>query len=841
MKLDAPTLIEIRCAAITGFIVAAMFGMVHPAHAQAVAASAPASSTVALPLSGAAYRVAQQAYASFAAHDYAASAKQAREAIRQRPDVVSLRLLLANALAASRLYGEASKSLGDAIAQIGPDRELMTRRAQIDALSQSVRAVARNRNKPLKRGAAATLDASGEKPLTGGAFTAAQLAYKRYADKDFAGAAKAAGDAIALRPDVLRLRLLQIDAAAAAGQDVAAFDADQQAVARFGDSEPLRLRRSFIGSRIAPQVSGDALAARTKGDNARAVALLQQAIQYSPDLIGYRIQLMQTLFAMNDLHGVEAAATEGIAHDDTEIMPWTLRGYVRAALGRKDEADADFAKALEQRDATRRDQATARAIVADTWTAQGQPQRALDMLAPVKHAGDDTDSIIASRRHRARHALDDGSPAIANIDPSVRPVIDCGVSQFGALCTVYPSDPGFAETQAAILATSAHDKKGRIAHARKAVDAAPDDPQHRVELINALVDDHQDDAAVAESKATVRAGLLDGMTPMDAAYIASRAGDSRGAYRYFSEADRAGDVPSSATGDVAYAAVNAHENKDAARYLERAIDTGITPADGDTAATPEQLANYRATHADVTRNWGFNVSANYRSGSLQPGFATTPAQGTSNNWQAGAEAYWRPFGSLNDRMFELYTRGYESFDVKGGGPSGLSTLEDVIGARVKPFASVDTVFAFEHIFPLGSQVRNDWLARIAYSGGIGTERRLDQPSWWTVQGYAEGGHYLNASTSYMTANIEAGRTYRVDRISPKLTVFPFAVIGADYDSSVDHSIPVGAGAGITARYWMRDSKYDAPRSFVDVSVQYRLHVTGDDRSRGVFFGAIYSY
>ena len=50
-----------------------------------------------------------------------------------------------------------------------------------------------------------------------------------------------------------------------------------------------------------------------------------------------------------------------------------------------------------------------------------------------------------------------------------------------------------------------------------------------------------------------------------------------------------------------------------------------------------------------------------------------------------------------------------------------------------------------------------------------------------------------------------------------------------------------AGVGISTRYWFRDSKYDAPRSYVDLSVQYRLRITGDDRARGVFFGAIYSY
>jgi hypothetical protein len=254
------------------------------------------------------------------------------------------------------------------------------------------------------------------------------------------------------------------------------------------------------------------------------------------------------------------------------------------------------------------------------------------------------------------------------------------------------------------------------------------------------------------------------------------------------------------------------------------------------------LNDIRNAHADVTRNWGFDVSVNYRGAGLQPGFSSSaPSSGTSNNWQSGVEAYWRPFGSLGDRMFEVYARGYENFGVKGGDPSGVDTLQAAVGARAKPFAQIDAIVAFERIVPIGSSVKSDWLARLAYSGGFGTERRIDVPSWWTAQIYAESGHYLSNPSTYATTNLELGRTYRMDRYSPKWTIFPYAVIGADYDSTVDHSIPLGAGVGISTRYWMRDSKYDAPRSYIDVSVQYRFKITGDDRARGVFFGTTYSY
>ncbi|MFM0235199.1 bacteriophage N4 adsorption protein A [Paraburkholderia sediminicola] len=819
------------------------------AYAQSTAAAPQAAPSEhnALPLSGAAYRVAQDAYAAYGRGDYSGAIARAREAIRQRPDVVSLRVLLANALAALRRYSEASRALGDAIAQIGRDPALVSRRKQIDALNVSTRAVARaGRQLP-----------GAPDALTGAALKAAQQAYKAYAAKDFSGTVRYANEAIALRPDLPRLRLLLIDAASAAGQDTDAWNADLDASKRFGDNDELRVRRSFIGSRLAPKSSGASFAARKKGDYVEAAALAREALAYAPDLVGYRIQLIDALFAANDLPGVQAAASAAIAADDTEIMPLTLRGYTLAAQGKTVDAEADFAKALHANDATQRNRRVARMIIADVWIAEGQPQRALDLLAPLKTNGDDTDPPIALRRYQARqllahapagpsassasNATSAAAAPMPSFDPARRPVIDCVVDQFGASCDVYAADPGFTAARATATAAAANDKTGAVGYAREAVKAAPDDPQHRVELINALSTAGDDSAATREAQKMIDAGMLDAMPDMTAAYIAQRAGNNRVAYQRFSMADKAGTLPASADADAGYAAVQAHRNREAAQYFERAIDASARPTDGTAPATPAQLNEMRSAHAEATRNWGFDASLNYRGAGMQPGYASSPTPGTSNNWQAGVEAYWRPFGSLGDRMFELYARGYESFGVKNGGASGIDTLQATVGARAKPFSQIDAIVAFERIIPIGSQVNPDWLARLAYSGGYGIERRVDVPSWWTAQVYAETGAYLNTGSVYATTNFELGRTFRMDRYSPKWTVFPYAVIGADYDSSVNHSIPLGAGVGISTRYWFRDSKYDAPRSYVDLSVQYRLKITGDERARGVFFGAIYSY
>jgi tetratricopeptide (TPR) repeat protein len=826
-----------------------------PAGAQALPGAA-----LPLPLTGAAYRVAQQGYDAFARHDYAAAERYAREAIRQRPDVASLRLLLANAQAAQRRLGDASRTLAQAQGEFRGDASLAARRRQIDA--QIAAAAAPPPPRAAARGAPAGVAAPGgvasPDQLTGQAYPLAQSAYAAYARHDYDSALHDANQAIALRPDALRLRLLAIDAASAAGQPQAAWQAANDAAQRFGNRDELQRRRLLAGAQLAPKAAAAAQAARERGDLGQAVAHAREAIGYAPDRLGYRLQLFDLLAAQNDMPALEQAASDALAADvHPALMPYTVRGYARAAQGRFDEAQADFASAAQVTDASPRDQRVSRAIVADVWIAAGDPQRALDALAPLKPTGDDTDALIAGRRFAARRALqaagaqpggalapESASASAANasrVATSARPVFDCTIDASGSACDVYANDPGFAARRASVLAAQRGDHAAALAYARQAAEASPRDPQRRVELIDALAAAGDTAGAKREARAALDAGLLDGLPPLQAAYISQRAGDSRRAFDYFAQADAASELPPQAAGDAGYAAFHAHRDAQAAALLRRAIDYGASPPDGVAPATLQQLQDLRNAHADATRTWGFIASLSYRGVGLQPGVPSGTSPGVTNSWQTGLEAYWRPFGSLGDRMFEVYARLYQDFGASGDFPSGISTALGAVGARAKPFESVNAVVAFERLVPIGSRAPADWLVRLAYSGGVGTARRLDVPSWWTVQDYAEVGHYVTNGWNYGTGYLEAGRTYRLDRISPKLTVFPYGVIGADYDSSIDHSVPFGAGVGVSARYWFRDSFYDSPRSYLDVSLQYRWRISGDSRGGGVFFGTVLSY
>lgn len=817
-------------------------------------AAEPAYQVLPVPLAGDALVVAQRAYLEYDRGWYARSVADAREAIRQRPDVVRLRILLANALRANGQKTEARRALNDAIAALGPQPDLTARLAQFDKLD------------------AATRHAGAEQTQAAAPwFKLATRAYEEYARKDFASAARSAAEAIALRPDLLRLHLLRIDALSEAGGDEAAYQADLEAVQRVGDTELLRARRDALGNRIAVGMSARALRAHDSGDLATAAVLAAQAVAYAaPQRLDYRLQLMQVLLERNELADLEKQASAMLAQDERAVMAWVLRGYARSArsvhsgpgtvdvLADTQGGESDFAHALALDSSVTAESAydspfirrLARIIIADTWLARGQGARVVDLLEGLRPVGDETDAMLADRLHRARVQIARAAGTMQGIDgrrlttaqSDARPQILCRPDALGAACQVFPYDPGISMQHEMYAAQARGDWPGAARAAQAAVSAAPSVGQHRVDLINALSQAGDEQGATRAARAALDEGLLDGIADLPAAYAAQRAGDDRLSLAHFKQADANGSLPPAAAADAGYAAMRAHQNTLAAIYLERAIDTDLAEAAPASAATQTRLQDERSAHAVVTRNWGGSASLNYRGGQAGPGLASAPAQGSGsgNNFQANAEVYWRPLGSLGDRMFEVYLRDNESFGVENG-PSGNRTNQAALGVRAKPFGAANAVFAFERIIPVGSAERVNWLVRAAYSAGFGTERRLDVASWWSVDSYAEIGHYLLEPSSYASAFVKAGRRYRVDALTSRLVVFPFAVAGLDYDSSVNHSVPVGVGAGISGRYFFRDSRYDTPRSFVDISLQYRLRVAGDERARGVFFGALFSY
>jgi tetratricopeptide (TPR) repeat protein len=331
-------------------------------------------------------------------------------------------------------------------------------------------------------------------------------------------------------------------------------------------------------------------------------------------------------------------------------------------------------------------------------------------------------------------------------------------------------------------------------------------------------------------------GELAAMPGVDAAYLAVRVGEDAAASAAFAGADAAGKLPDTAYQDAAFADVRLGLDAQAIAYFKRSID--------DEGALklrmePQMLFATRRAVAEVSRTSGAIASLTYRGAvsglGLGPG-----GGGGGDSLQAGVETWWRPWGYNNGRYAEVFARAFDTLYSKEGGATGAQSLQAAVGIRYKPLSETNLVGSLSRVFSR-SGGRNDWLAQIGYSGGTGGDLRVDAPAWWTTRVSAEAGRYLTGRQTYALAQLQAGRSMVLGDEARRWVLFPHLSVAADYDSSAVETSSVGAGPGISLRYWFREDVYNAPRSYLDLTLQYRLRVSGAQRARGVFLNSTLSY
>ncbi len=632
-------------------------------------------------------------------------------------------------------------------------------------------------------------------PLTGPPLVLAEEAYKAFARGDYAIAQEKATEAFRQRPDAVQLQALIRKAEAA--QRPAAVRATPQPRpprARSATATAPVPKPAFIAPAPDPAytAAADAYKAYDRAAYAAAAVSAHEAVRLAPLNRDYRLLLVNALLADGRLPEADQALTAAIA-----------------------EAGDDGRLAAQQQPLRRRMQ-DAQAFALGSAAYSDFERK--DFAGAASHAAQALQLVPDNRDYRA--------------------LLVSALYRDGQ----YPE----AEQQASIAIDRApepalHIQRGLIRQRMGQADAAREDFEAALRTnklaaateIGLLLDLGRKPEARQRFAQAQADGSLAGLPGADLAYLAVRVGDDEQALETFNRADAAGTLRNAAWRDAAFAAVRTGADAQAIGYFKRAIDDANA---GKLDLTPQQVFETRRAVAEVSREFGAIASLSYRGGvsgsGLPPGTAT-------DSLQAGAEAYWRPWGFRNGRYTEVFARGFETLYSKGGGATGSKTLQTAVGIRHKPLTDVNLVASISRVFaPSGG--RDDWLAQLGYSGGAGGDLRVDVPSWWTSRVSAEVGHYLSAGQSYALAQADLGRSIRVGE-SGKWVLFPHLSLAADYNSAALSRSSAGVGPGIAARYWFRGDVHNAPRSYLDVSLQYRWRVGGAPRAGGVFLITTLSY
>jgi tetratricopeptide (TPR) repeat protein len=727
--------------------------------------------------------------------------------------------------------------------------------------------------------------------------TAADVGYKAFARRDYGAAVESAQRAVQLAPARRDYWLLLAQSLAANNQVDPAEEALNRAGQVSGDDAALARARADL-ARMRAQAAGDAMyKALQAGDIPGAVTHGTEAVRWAPDNAGFRLVLVHALLREGRYADADRVAGETVALLPESAAPLAMRGYARQGLNRSADASADLDRAMQQRGLQPATQRQLRLLAADLALAQGNGQRAMDLLAPLP--ADDADA--ASRRELARQRVAGGAATAFVLRA---PGIDCSNVDAAQTCTLQaaalPPLPGFANATAAYRALEQRDTQRALDQARLATTASPAQRDWQLMHMNAAVAAGElaeaeraasaalalgVDPQVLAQRSTIRrrlgdvagantdaqgaldsgqlpaateASLLadlgrprdartrlaaapaDSATPqsrLDMAYLSSRIGDDEAARQSFAAADAGGSLPASALLDAGYAAMRSRHDDEAVAYFKRAIDAvnGL-----QLKMEPQMVYDTRRTIAEVSRKWGVLASLTSRNGSgVTPGAGIIGPGGSRRTEQAGVEAYYRPWGFRNGQFVEVFARGFAALHTEGGGSSGGETFQGGVGVRWKPLTAQNLVLSISRTF--GPRVDDDWLAQVGYSWDYGTDLRVDVPSWWTTRLAAEVGRYLENDINYGVASAMVGRSYVVGG-DGRLVLYPHAFVGVEYTSNDPVAkTSAGAGPGVSLRRWFREDVYNAPRSYWDLTLQYRARLSGDDRMKGLYLNGLLSY
>ncbi|OOG84210.1 bacteriophage N4 adsorption protein A [Pseudomonas sp. A25(2017)] len=640
-------------------------------------------------------------------------------------------------------------------------------------------------------------------PLSGPAYTAANEAYSAYERKDYDQAIAKAREALRLRADVTRLNtLIEL-----AERDKKLRDHPRSLVA----SRPAGAAPGFVAASQGFKAYG-------REQFGLAAQSARKAVTQAPRRREYRLLLIDSLQRQQHLEEADQATTDALrvfANDNTLLMrrtairrqlavPLAIQGYRALEQG-------NVALAVDQ----------ARKAVA--WAPEITANQQLLISALLAAKAD----VGAEQAASAALTLDDRQAAPWILRSYAR-------NRQGKTQAAQ-DDLHYAQSLAGLSAGEARDIRSAQAQSSPPVLLCQESTY-----------------GLTCSISPANSGEQAPVSDLQLAYDWVRAGDDEAAHTAFRKADATARLAPAAAQDAAYNAMRVHEDDEAVAYFKRVIDGQKT---AETPLSAQQLFDTRRTVGDVSRTIGLTSTTSYR-GNSSSGLSAAPGTSSSGSesndlLQNSTELSWRPLGYRNGRFVELYGRITDTLWSKNSdSDTGADALQGALGVRVKPFSSVNIMAALERTFPLGSSnVDGDWLVRLGYGSSIGTDLRVDVPSWWTSQLYAEVGHYINDSRDYFNSEWQVGRSYAIGGTGSRWVAFPHVVAAIDYDSKMkseggnDFSSGDAGGIGIgnNVRYWFREDAYNAPRSYVDLSLQYRARVFGEDRAKGAFARLTYSY
>ncbi|WP_433925493.1 NfrA family protein [Stenotrophomonas nematodicola] len=636
-----------------------------------------------LPLSGNAYRIAEQAFGAYERGDYPQAYRTATEAARLRPDVVRLRLL--------QIY--AAQKLGR------PDEaRRLAQRAIADGLRDpalpglAAAAPARGASTSGGRPSAAARPSASEQAYQR-AFALATQAYEAYNNDRMDEAASKAEQAFRQQPQQGAWATLWVASLEAQQQleqaDAAAAMAIQLGAPNVGD---LQAKRVAMGRQRAVKPAQEGYQALIAQDFNAATGYAREAVARAPDVASHRLLLMTAQLLDEQLPAAERTADQALENDSEDTVALVMRAYLRQRQGKTEAANADFDAALQQDWLDDQQRRNVRLLATDAAIAAGDRARAAALLQPLQqdtYADLDGDArqvleaAVAQRAKTLRHA---GSGKELTLADYPAPFQQCRDTPYGTQCELMPADlqGEGGPAQRAYAAFGRQDYQEAIRQAQRAVEEDPQNPTLQSLLTTTLSAGDRAQAAQARERldTALAARPADAGLLMQRGYLNQRVGQPEQALADFRAAQATGKAPPTVVLDQAYASAASGDNRQAVSLLRGAIDSADA---GTLKLDKSQRYNTRSSIANLSREWGITASAGYRGARQAATNLGGAAISTPGDSVFGTlEAFWRP-PALNTRhgTLEAYARIANTLYDEGGTYESILAVDPCTGVATE--------------------------------------------------------------------------------------------------------------------------------------------------------------
>ena len=342
-------------------------------------------------------------------------------------------------------------------------------------------------------------------PLQGRTYRVADDAYSAFKAGDYSLAAAKARESIALRPDLLRLRLLLVDALVAGNDLPGARQTIDEAAKAFKGAPELASRQKDVGERLAQEPAQEAYKALQAGDAATAERQARVAVSDAPEVMSHRLLLLNSQLADNKLPEALQTATSASELEPKNYVPLVWRGYIDQRMGDRKSAVALFDAALLLPDLPETAKKTIALIAADAALTSNDPQTALGLLQRLPRYDPD----VLPRLADAEGATANEGKLPDNPQDLPAPTQDCQTTPTGVVCDLNAppprnvlvanqdnaapaislpdlAEPGVDAANRAYAAQRERKYSVAIAAAKEAIAAAPDNVSYRLLLVNLL-------------------------------------------------------------------------------------------------------------------------------------------------------------------------------------------------------------------------------------------------------------------------------------------------------------------------------------------------------------------